>query len=617
MSRPFANHTDLRRNAGPIGNALIDDFATGRISRRDLLRHGAVLGLFLPLLQSVPARAADGGTMKIGLITPTGNLDPGKASDPAGIALLSLCGEYLCINGPDFSLRPGLAESWSPNGDGSVWTFKIRKGVTFHGGRPMTAADVAATFQRLADPDGEANALTSFEGILSKRGIRKLDDDTVEFRLDMPHGQFPYLVSSDTPGAIILPTDYSGGYETAQIATGPYKLEQFTPGASARYVRNPAYWGDKGGPGAVDVTFFEDAKAQSEALLAGRVDVLTSVPRASAPGLAGNSAIEIIGIPTTAHTQLHLRTDMDPFKDLRVRRALALALDRPKLVQDLFAGHARIGNDSPFAAVYPSTDKTVSQRTRDLAEAVRLLEAAGLKGGCAAELTSQTYLELPDFALAIQRDAAAIGCKLTIQSLAPTAYFAEGVFGKSPWLDSVMGLTDYPHHGTPHAYLTAPLRSDGAWNAARYKNPAYDSQVASYIGALDLDSQRKAAGEIQKTLLDDTPVIFAYFSDALAAMRKGITGVAVSPLGQILLGVSLMPCAVFLAPVPRSPDRPLPATWRAGCRRGWPAASVPSRPHRAAWARADRQRKSACVWHHQQSVSRSADRRPADRFSAA
>jgi peptide/nickel transport system substrate-binding protein len=101
-----------------------------------------------------------------------------------------------------------------------------------------------------------------------------------------------------------------------------------------------------------------------------------------------------------------------------------------------------------------------------------------------------------------------------------------------------MGITDYAHHGTPNAHLIAPLRSDGTWNAAHYKNPTYDRQVASYIAALDLDSQRKAAGELQKTLLDDTPVLFAYFTDALAAAKKGLNGVQISPLGQVWLAAA-------------------------------------------------------------------------------
>src|SRR5262249_22687842 len=150
--------------------------------------------------------------------------------------------------GPDLVLRPVLAESWSSNQDGSLWTFKIRKGVTFHDGRPLTAADVAATIDRLADPANGSNALSVFKGGLSKGGSRKVDDDTGEFRLDAPHGNFPYYVSSDNYNAIILPADYKGDFEANFIGTGPFKLEKYTPKVGASFLRNESYWGRKALP---------------------------------------------------------------------------------------------------------------------------------------------------------------------------------------------------------------------------------------------------------------------------------------------------------------------------------------------------------------------------------
>ena len=93
------------------------------------------------------------------------------------------------------------------------------------------------------------------------------------------------------------------------------------------------------------------------------------------------------------------------------------------------------------------------------------------------------------------------------------AYYGDAVYGKSPWLDSVMGITDYGHRGVPNVFLSAPLTSDGTWNSAHFKNKEYDTLVTSYVRALDLEAQRATAGKIQTLLLDETPVIFAYFYD--------------------------------------------------------------------------------------------------------
>jgi peptide/nickel transport system substrate-binding protein len=230
-----------------------------------------------------------------------------------------------------------------------------------------------------------------------------------------------------------------------------------------------------------------------------------------------------------------MRTDLDPFKDKRVRRAIALCLDRPKLVQGLMKGRAQIGNDSPFAAAYPSADPRVKQREKNIAEAKQLLEAAGVKNGFETTLTTEKYLEILDYAVLIQNAVKEIGGKIKVNVLDQGAYYGDAVYGKSPWLDSDMGITDYGHRGVPNVFLTAPLKSDGTWNSAHFKNAEYDTLVNGYIASLDLDSQRTAAGKIQELLLDETPVIFAYFYDFLTATKKGATGVEPTAMSHLFL----------------------------------------------------------------------------------
>ena len=147
------------------------------------------------------------------------------------MCLLSQCGEYLAVSDPICISSRSSRKAGSPNEDGSVWTFQIRRGVEFHDGRALTAHDVAATMNRLADPANGSIALSAFAGTLSKGGARALDAGTVEFRLDAPNGSFPYLVSSDNYNAIILPADYAGGFERDFNGTGPFRLERYSQGA--------------------------------------------------------------------------------------------------------------------------------------------------------------------------------------------------------------------------------------------------------------------------------------------------------------------------------------------------------------------------------------------------
>jgi peptide/nickel transport system substrate-binding protein len=206
MSRNLKLVDAVRRRGSPVQSHLVDGLVDGRVDRREFLRHGSVLGLSLPLLGSVTAtlgfgglprqaRAAVGGTLRVGQQMPAAAVEPVSVADAGGLVLLQQVGEFLTWDGPDLVLRPQLAESWFPNREGTVWTFKLRRGVSFHDGRPMTAADVVATFDRLSDPANSSNALSVFRGLLSPGGTRKVDDHTVEFHLETANGGFPYTVS--------------------------------------------------------------------------------------------------------------------------------------------------------------------------------------------------------------------------------------------------------------------------------------------------------------------------------------------------------------------------------------------------------------------------------------
>ena len=125
----------------------------------------------------------------------------------------------------------------------------------------------------------------------------------------------------------------------------------------------------------------------------------------------------------------------------------------------------------------------------------------------------------------IQNALRKIGIDLTLNVEDQSAYYGRAVFGSSDWLDSEMGIEDYAHRGVPNTILTASLGSRGTFNAAHFKNPEYDRLVASYIAALDPAAQRASAGRIQRLLLEETPVIIAYFYDWLSVTGKHVSGV--------------------------------------------------------------------------------------------
>ncbi|SFO98994.1 peptide/nickel transport system substrate-binding protein [Mesorhizobium sp. NFR06] len=548
MSKNYRILDLIRRSRTPLENHLIDGLIDGRVSRREFVRHGSLLGLSLPLLGRIGmaagfgaapslarAQGAPGATIRVGSNVPSAAIDPVTIADAGGLLVLQQVAEFLCIDGPDLVLKPALAESWKPNTDGTVWTFKLRKGVKFHSGGEMKADDVVASIDRLADPANSSNALSVFNGILQKGATKKVDDYTVEFHLDAPNGNFPYMVSSDNYNAVIIPASYKGGYEQSFDGTGPFKLEKYTAKVGASFVRNEDYWGEKALPERTEFTFFSDMQAQILALQGGQIDIINQMPVLAGVGLLNDPNVSVISLKSSAHQQLHLRCDDGPMKDPRVRRAIALSIDRDKLVAGLMKGRASPGNDSPFAPVYPSTDQSVAQRKQDVAQAKQLMEAAGAGKGFKVTLTTERYLEIPEYAQLIQNWVKEIGIELELNILDQGAYYGDAVFGKSNWLDSVMGITDYGHRGVPNVYLAAPLKSDGTWNAAHFKNKDYDQLATSYIAALDLEAQKATAGKIQKLLLEETPVVFGYFYDYLTATAKGVAGVQPTAMSQLFL----------------------------------------------------------------------------------
>ena len=561
MTRKIDNKRlgQLREGQGEIANHIIDEFAAGRLSRRDFVRRGTVVGISVPLLGSILAACGSSGTssspsggsssaagapgavIKAGIVTPTGAINPVTVADQGGLDMLGQTGEYLCLSTQTLTLKPVLATSWTPNSKADVWTFKIRQNVKFHNGQALTADDVVYTYQLHTNPKGEANALSAFGGVLTPAGVKKVDDFTVEFHLSAPNGNFPYLTSSDNYNMIILPKGYDPAkWQSTFLGTGPFKFGSYTPKSGATFTRNESYWGKKALPSSTQFTFYDTQNPMVLGLTGGTIDVVGQFAVAGAQELLTGS-YNIIKLKSSAHRQLSMRNDKAPFTDPRVRQAIALTLDRPAIVKALFQGFADVGNDSPFAPVYPSTNTSVAQRTKDIAKAKSLLAAAGHGSGFSTQLVTENFVEIPQYAQIVAQSAKEIGVNIGLKVESSSQYYGKATFGNSDWLDATMSLVDYGHRGVPNVFLTSPLETynaktgTGTWNAAHFANAQYDKLVAQYIAASDLGTQKTLAGQIETLLLAQTPIIFGYFYNYLTATTKGVTGVYPTAVGHLFL----------------------------------------------------------------------------------
>lgn len=549
----------FRRTRNERDNHLIDEYVARRISRKEFVRRGTIAGMSIPLVAWLAAACGGddggtagqtgtggtpttggqpGGTFKIGVVTPSSGLDPVLVADAGGLCMNGQTGEYLSLSLGEPELKPVLAESWEANDDATVWTFKIREGVTFNDDAqtPMTAKDVAATFNRLADPKNKSNALSVFQGVLSGGATSAPDDTTVVFELDAPNGNWPWLVSSDNYNAIILPENFDGDWEKTWIGTGPFKVDSYQAKVGASLVRNENYWGEPALPDRVEITFYDDVAAAVLLLQGKQIDALDAVSVAAGRAIINDTAnYKIIKIAGSTHRQLSMRTDKEPFTDKRVRQAIALTLDRPAIIQGLFEGFADLGNDSPFAPVFASTNPDVPQREKNIEQAKQLLADAGVEGGFKVQLNAIKTGEVPQYAQIVQDSAKEIGVDIQLVIQDASSYYGDAVFGSSPWLDSVMSLVDYGHRGVPNVLLGAPLLSDGVWNAAHFKNSEYDKLVADFYKEPDIGRQQEIAGNIQTLLLDETPIIFAYFYNILTPTLSNVSGVVPTAINHLFV----------------------------------------------------------------------------------
>ena len=467
-----------------------------------------------PLAASAQDQPRRGGTLRVAAPAATG-IDPLKLNTPGAIAIVQQVAEYLVWVEPDLTLRPVLATAWEASDGNRTWTFQLRRGVRFHDGREMTAADVVATFRRLVAPSSESPARSALP-FLDPEGVAEAGPHTVVFRLDRPVGDFPYF--TQTYQAVVLPADYAGNFAERPIGTGPFRLVGWQPQVGARFERFADYW-DAPRPhlDGVEIRVHDGASPMLLALRAGEADVVQQVSTLDARVVAGDPAIRLLEAEAGDHRQITMRTDQPPFDDVRVRRAVALCLDRQALVQGMLGGRGRLGNDHPIAPIYP-VRLSVPQRTADVAEARRLLAAAGHGNGFEAELSTHQLLELPQLAAAVQQMLAPAGIRVRLRVEPSNLFYAR-------WPDIPFCITEWTTRASPSQILAQSLRGDAPWNVAKWRNERFDRTLDAFEGAADPAERSRLADEMATILNQEVPAVIPYFVKTLRAVRVPVRGV--------------------------------------------------------------------------------------------
>ncbi|MEO6122209.1 MAG: ABC transporter substrate-binding protein [Ilumatobacteraceae bacterium] len=562
-----------RRNASPLELDLVESFAQGRISRRNFVKRGTLIGLSVPLMGSIIAACgsdetpasgstattaasagstattvatggstagstattagagAAGGIIRLTSQSPSGPLDPVTMVDLGSYGIIAQCFEYLCTLGEGGDIGPGLAESWSPNDDGSVWTFKLRSGVKWQDGADFVADDVVATMKRLV-----VNGNSDLTGVIDETSAVATDPLTVTFTLLSANGLFPYLVSLYNSQSAITPTTYETGttLDATPNGTGPFKLVKYDSATGATFEKNPDWWG-----GAVSLDgsqwLFSDSQAtQVQGLQSGAADAIVQFSVLGGDAIFNDPSLKVLSSRTATHREIWMRCDEGQFVDKAVRQAIALCLDRQLMVDNLFNGQADLGNDHPIAPVYPFFDDSIPQRKRDIEKAKQLLADAGATG-LKATLNAPDLQEIKDLAQLVQSNCAEAGIELTLNIEGTDTFYEKWCLTYPCAGGAEFGIVDYGHRATPDTYLNAAFKTGGQWNASQYSSTEFDDAFGEYQKALDVDGHKAACKKIETVLNEDVPAAIPYFYNYLSAHTDQFQGIRVSALGQIFL----------------------------------------------------------------------------------
>jgi peptide/nickel transport system substrate-binding protein len=566
----FSRLGKSRESIGRLELELIDAYARGSLSRRELMRRGTIVGLSVPFLGAVIAACGGssdsdtvespdgtggesspsapvaagaikkGGTLRIASQRPGSPLDPVAMDNIGSYTPVVQSMEYLCGKGDDATLAPMLAESWSPNDDGSVWTFVLRQGVKWHKSGDFTSADVVATMGRLATAN-----LSSY---ITADSVKAVDDHTVEVTLLNPDGQFPYQMSVYNPQAVITPADYELGtlFDERPDGTGAFILESYDVAVSAKYLANPDWWGGVPFLDGVEVFFSDDNATQINGLLGDQVDAVIQFAVSDADALLSNTDVTVETTQSAGHRQIWFNVREGTFSGDNgklIREAVALGLDRPALVEQVLKGKGDLGNDHPIAPVYEYFDASLAQRERDIDKAKALLEEAGA-AGLAITMHAPDLQEIALLAEFVQSQLKEIGMDITLNVESTETFYTRWCAVYDSTVEPAgcdggeeFGIVDYGNRGTPDRYLVAAYAT-GEWNSAHYISPEFNDAVKAYQAAIDLDERKEAVKAVQQIAHDDIPYVIPYFYNLLTAYKKNVAGVISTGLGHYYAGTA-------------------------------------------------------------------------------
>lgn len=545
-------HHYLENEWHPLVPELNEAMRTGKISRREFLRFSTLLGLSLASAQYMaacipapPTETPAASAAPIELLSPSlvrgGALKAAtrveRVDHPARFSRISQAHawrhvlEYLTYTNSKGITTPYLLDKWETSEDLKTWTLYLKKGIKFNNGKELTAADVLFNFGQWLNKDIGSSLLGSLS-YLDPNGQEKIDDTTIVCHLKSPTIYLPEHLFSYP--ALIVPQEFGGDISREPIGTGAFTIAEYVPGERCRLAARKDYWrtGRDGKPlpyldEILLVQLGEDRSADLAALQTGQVDTIIEPTVAVWEALKNEPKYEILSTPTSATRTLRLRVDQDPWTDHRVRQALKLCQDRPKILAVALQNQGTIGNDSHVAPAHPEYME-IAPFPFDVARSKALLAEAGLKDGVTVELAvSSDWPESLAFAQVLKEDAAAGGFTINLKTM-PASEYWDG------WTEWNMGITWWSHRSL--APMTLPLayiaNADGEpvpWNESRWVDEEFSAILKEAEATLDLSKRKELVGRLEQIQRDRGSVLIPFFMNVWKIYDKKFHGIVDSP----------------------------------------------------------------------------------------
>jgi peptide/nickel transport system substrate-binding protein len=440
-------------------------------------------------------------------------LDPQKTSAYFSFEVLENVFDTLVAPGSNLEMRPALAESWDVSPDQLAWTFHLRRGVTFHDGSPFTADDVVYSYRRIID-----EKLANSDKFSAVTDVTALDPATVRITLQHPTPNLLTNLGGFKGVAIVQRRNVeSGQIATHPVGTGPFKFTSQKSGDSITLKANPTYWAGAPKISGVTFRFIPEASTALSALQAGEIDWTDSIPPQRVATLKDDDSITLAATPSNDYWYLALNEARSPWNDVRVRQAIAYAIDRDAIVQATSYGTA-VANQLAIPKGNPWYTPYDTYR-RDIDKAKSLLAEAGASPKNLDMLVTTEYPETVTAAQIIADNLAPLGITVNIRTVDFATWLDEQNNGHFDML--MMGWLG---NIDPDDFYYAQHHTDGSSNAQKFSNPEVDRLLDAGRVEINRDARAGDYAKAATIIADQVSYLYLYNPSVIQAWTKRLSG---------------------------------------------------------------------------------------------